>query len=346
VTSVLRRSSAVFFFAALAIVGVCVAIARSRAFAAHPDVAAWGITFDLTISIPLVYWFLVVRTGKAQPLTIAPVFLIGMALAAVLLPRTQQQFLSQLRTFVLPAVELVLVAAMVQRIRLMRRQSSASPDPYVRIATAARALAGEGRVAEVIASETAMVYYAIFGWRQQPAATRGHTFTLHERNGWSTIVVCLIVMIVAESIGMHLLLGLWSPVAAWVWTGLDLWGIVWLLGDAQALRLRLSSIDDEMLHVRYGLRWSVSVPLANIAAVDNVRSESEWKRRDVLKVAILDEPRWLITLREPVMAIGLAGIRKEIRGLALLPDDDETISVLRRACVPSPAAADAPAAHR
>lgn len=345
-TSALRRPSSLFLLSALAIAGACVAIARSRVFIAQPDVAAWGITFDLTISIPLVYWFLVVRTGRARPLTIAPVFLIGMALAAVLLPRAQQQFLGQLRTFVLPAVELVLLAAMVQRIRALRRQDNTSPDPYVRISTAARALAGEGRVAEVIASETAMFYYAFFGWRQQPAETRGHAFTLHERNGWPTIVVCLIVMIVAESIGMHLLLGLWSPIAAWVWTGLDLWAIVWLVGDAQALRLRRSSVDDEMLHIRFGLRWSVSIPLANIASIDDVRSESEWKRRDVLKVAILDEPRWLVTLREPVTANGLAGIRKEIRGLALLPDDDETVSVLRRACGPTPAAPDAPVAPR
>jgi hypothetical protein len=43
----------------------------------------------------------------------------------------------------------------------------------------------------------------------------------------------------------------------------------------------------------------------------------------VLKIAILDEPRWLITLREPVIARGMAGIRKEIRALAILPDRDD-----------------------
>lgn len=43
----------------------------------------------------------------------------------------------------------------------------------------------------------------------------------------------------------------------------------------------------------------------------------------MLKVAILDSPQWLVTLREPVTAHGMAGLRKEIRALALLPDQND-----------------------
>lgn len=329
-SAILRRPATLFGLSALTIATACIVIARSRAFAANPDVAAWGITFDLAVSIPLLYWFFVIRSGHARPLTVAPVFLIGLTLAAFVVPQSQQQFLGQLRLFVAPAAELLLVAALIGRIRRMRLERSTSSDPYARISAAARTLAGENRAAEVIASELAMVYYALFCWKQQPSEERG-AFTVHERSGWSTIVVCIIVMIVAESIGMHLLIALWSPLGAWIWTALDLWGMVWLIGDYHALRLRRSSIDGEALHIRYGLRWSVSVPLASIVAVEAVQREEEWKRRDVLKVAILDEPRWLITFDAPVVAHGLAGLRKEIRGIALLPDDDAPVSALQRA---------------
>lgn len=37
--------------------------------------------------------------------------------------------------------------------------------------------------------------------------------------------------------------------------------------------------------------------------------------------ASLEEPRMILRLRQPVTATGLAGIRKEIDSLALLPDD-------------------------
>ena len=301
------RSTTFFVLSAFTVVALCAVILRSRLFATNPDLAAFGVTFDLTITIPLLYWLFVVRGGKASPLTIAPVFIGGTLLAALLVPHAYQQFLSQLKWIAVPAAEVALLVA-VARSKTMR-----------------------GRVFELVESEASMFRYAFLGWREKPEEVEGHAFTVHERSGWGTILACIIVLIVAEGIGMHLLLSRWKPVVAWVWTGFDLWAIVWLLGDYHALRLRRSSIDAEALHLRYGMRWSVTVPLEKIVSVEEVRAESDWKRKDVLKVAMLEEPRWLVTFDEPVVVKGLAALRKTVRAIALLPDDDETISVLRRA---------------
>jgi hypothetical protein len=303
-TAIARNSPALFTVSTLTLIAASALIMHSALFRAAPHVAAWGVTFDLAISIPLLYWFLIVRSGKAPAVTIVPVCIVGILLATALVPRAQQQFLGQLKLVVIPAAELLAVVTLV-------RQGN--------------------RVKTILGSELAMFYYAIFGWRKKPAAVQGHAFTLHERSGWGTVVACILVLIAAEGIGMHLLLGIWSKTAAWFWTALDLWAVVWLLGDYQALRLRPSSIDGNALHIRYGVRWNVTVPLASISSVEEVHDESAWKRKDVLKVAILEEPHWLIRFDEPVIAQGLAGFTKEIRAIALLPDDDETISVLQRA---------------
>jgi hypothetical protein len=325
----LRNPRAQFLLAAFFVLGACVLIARSRLFAANADVAAWGVTFDLTITIPLLYWWLIVRPGRAHAITIAPVFILGTIAAASLLPAGQRQFVGQLRLIGLPIVELLVIAAVIQRVRRLRFTSTGTGDAHARIELAVRAIAGEGRVAAVVASELTILYYAFFGWTKTAERPAGRGFTVHERNGWSTVLACIIVLVVAESLGMHLLLMLWSPLAAWIWTGLDLWAIVWLLGDFNALRLRPSWIDGESLHLRYGLRWSVSVPISSIASVEDVREESQWKRRDVLKVAMLEEPRWLISFREPVVARGMAGLRKTITAIALLADDDDAITFLQ-----------------
>ena len=66
-SAILRRPATLFGLSALTIATACIVIARSRAFAANPDVAAWGITFDLAVSIPLLYWFFVIRSGHARP---------------------------------------------------------------------------------------------------------------------------------------------------------------------------------------------------------------------------------------------------------------------------------------
>ena len=277
------------------------------------DVLAWGLTFDLTISIPLLYWFFVVRTRKARAVTLAPVFAGGSMVAAAILPASQQQFLRQL----VPVAELFFLGALVRRIALARPTRSTSSDPSERIAAAARAITGEERVAAVIASEVTIFYYAFFGWRLKPV-TRGITF--HERNSWGTLLAGIYVLIAAEGIGMHFLLRMWHPYAAWAWTFLDLWAAIWLLGDYHGLRLRHTVLDDEALHLRYGLRWSATIPRDLIESIEEVREESQWKRKDVLKVAMLDDPRWLITLREPVVIHGLAGLRKRVTAIAMLPD--------------------------
>ncbi|HKR66500.1 MAG TPA: hypothetical protein VJZ00_22425 [Thermoanaerobaculia bacterium] len=290
----LRASSLRFALSGLIVVTACVLVLRATAAQSNAAVAAWGATFDLTITIPLLYWFFVVRAGKARPLTIAPVFIAGTLLATLLIPRAEQQFVRQLRMFVVPAAELVLITAFARR---------------------------PGRIGAFVTAEARMFQYALFSWRKKPE--EGTSF--HERNGWASIVACIVVLIVAESIGMHLLLRLWKPRVAWLWTALDLWAIAWLLGDYHALRLRRTTLDDDTLHLRFGMRWSADIARTNIASVTQIHDEREWKQRDVLRVAILEPPRWLIALREPVVVEGLAGLRKTVRAIAILPDDDELV---------------------
>src|ERR1051326_5280578 len=274
-TSLLRRPSARFVLSALLVLTACVVVLRSRAFAADPDVRAWGVTFDLTITIPLLYWLFVVRPRHAGALTLASVFIACTMVAALL------------------------------------------------------------------TSEATILYYALFTWRKEPEHVDGRAVTFHERSGWGSIVACAIVLIASEGIAAHIFLSTWSVKAAWAWTFLDVWGALWLVGDYQALRLRRSFVDDDALHLRVGMRWNATIARANIASIEPIKSESEWKRRDVLRVAMIDEPRWLITLHEPVVAHGIAGIRKTIRALALLPDDDQFVSDALLAAVSSPAAARA-----
>jgi len=282
--------------------------------------AAWGITFDLTITIPALYWFFVIRTEKARPLSIAPVFMVGTIVAAFLLPCTQQHFLGQLKFVIGPVAEVLLIAALVQRIRKFER--STSSDPYERIAAAVRSLAGEGRVAQIVASEIAVMYYALCCWRRN-AEPNARAITFHERNGWGVILFGIVLLIAAEGTAMHLLIGRWNANAAWIWTALDVWAILWLLGDYHALRLRSTTLDDDALRVRYGLRWTLDVPRESILSIGEVTEESQWKQPGILKIAMLDAPKWLITLREPIIAHGIASLTKETRAIALLPDDEE-----------------------
>jgi hypothetical protein len=256
----LRNPSRVFAFAALTIVAICVVITRSPLFARNADVAAWGVTFDLTLTIPLVYYFAMVRTGSAKPITIAPVFVVCMMVAALVVPRGHQDFLHNLRFVSIP-LELLTIALLARRIR--GGQAILPVDQ-------SRGQAGLPVLHAIVMGEFAILWYALFSWRKQPERY-ARSFTVHEESGWGTLVAGIVMLIVFESIGVHLLMQRWSVIAAWVVTGLDVYGVLWLLGDYHALRLRPSYVEDGLLHIRYGLRWSVDVPLDQI--VDRRREE-------------------------------------------------------------------------
>ena len=74
------------------------------------------------------------------------------------------------------------------------------------------------------------------------------------------------------------------------------------------------------------LRWSVTVSRDQIDSIRAPRGESEWKRRDVLKVAMIEDSRQIIVLREPVVGHGLAGFRKTVHAIAISPDDDSALN--------------------
>lgn len=320
-TRALRAPATLFTLSASFVVAVALVLVRTQRFASHADVASWGLTFDLTITIPLLYYVFVIRAGKAKPITIAPVFIGCMTVAALIIPREQQAFLHQLRLVAAP-IDIITIVLVVRRLAAMRRVGNAAEDVYARIEQASQAIFLNRAAAGFVTTEITLIYYALFAWRAQPRVPEGaRAITIHKRSEWGTIVACIIVLIAFESVGLHLLVQHWSTKVAWILTALDVYGVLWLIGDYHAMRLRPTLASSGRIEFRHGLRWSVSVDRDNIASVDAVESEADWKRKATLKFALLDEPRTMIRLREPVIASGLAGIRRRIDSIAILPDD-------------------------
>lgn len=305
------------------------AVIRTQTFAAHPDVLAWAFTFDLTISLPLLWWFFAVRTGRAGAVTLIPLFLLGFAAATRIIPTAQHTFVDQLRYIAAP-LDLVAIALVVRRVARIRRVEGGG-DPIARIERACAEIFGNGYAGRAVAFEISIIYYAFYGWRRRAPAG----FTVHQRNSWATLVGVVVFLIGVESVGAHLVVQMWSVKAAWIVTTLDIYGLLWFLGDYQALRLRPTRIESDTLILSYGLRWRAHIPLSAIAAIAPVRSEADWKRKRVLKMAMLDEPRLIIRFATPQMVHGLAGITRTFDAIAILADDDAGFEAALRAAMPA-----------
>lgn len=320
----LRRlpASVSFGAAAAAVVAACLAAARAARGTPGADVAAWGMTVDFAVSIPLLYGWLVVRRGKAPAITMAPVFLAGLFAARRLGLPEAQPFVRQL-AFVSAAAEAALLVFLVRRAMRAARAMRGPTDPAEALAAASEALLGRGRPAEIVASEASFLYFALWGWRREPDVPPGSTaVTVHRTSGWGSMLFGIVVLIVAEGLGVHLFLRDRSLAAAWAFTALDLYSIVWLFGDYQAMRLRPILASPGRLRLRWGLRWNAELALESITRIERLSpGDSPRRRPRTLRIAALEEPQYRIILAERIAARGVFGIRKSISAVDLHVDE-------------------------
>ena len=297
--------TAAFVAGSLAILAACFAVVRTGAVAQAPDVVWFGITFDLCISIPLLYLVFVVRGGHASLVTVVPLFVLTLLAARAVVPAGHRDFLQQLSLLQLP---LAAIAALV----LLRK------------GTFRDSVAGR-----IVVNEVESLRLGLLGWRIASPPRRGVAMTtFHQRAGWGTVVAGFVLLIAVESVAVHLFVQQWSVTAAWIITGLDLWGAIWLIGDYHAFRTRPLVVTEDAVELRFGFRWSATIPRSNVAAVEEF-SESR-RTASYLRLSILEEPEYLLLLHEPVRVQGLAGITKTVTSIGLRVDDDAVIDALKR----------------
>ncbi|MGH7542029.1 MAG: hypothetical protein ACRELC_13630, partial [Gemmatimonadota bacterium] len=265
-----------------------------------------GVTLDLTVFVPVLYWLVLVR-GRGWPLaSVLPVFLASLLLASFMLPAGRHGTLDVIK-YLAAAAELALVGVLVHRTARAIRYGRATRngDALERARSAVRDALGDSRAADVIAFEAAMLWYALFSWRMRSrAAAEPRSFTYHEKTGYGALVVALLLGIAVEVIAIHALLARWSVSVAWIATALSLYGILWIIGDLRAVQLRPIVLEADRLVVRFGLRWSLDVPLRQIEAVRLIGGSVVQDRVD-LRMALPGSRRVSILLETPVVASGI-----------------------------------------
>jgi len=180
-------------------------------------------------------------------------------------------------------------------------------------------------LAGAIAHELALLTFALLGWRMCPRAGPD-CFTVHIKSDWNVVALGLGLLIVVESLPVHLALRERSPILALTLPALSVYGLLWLIGDHQALRLRPCRLAPDALLVRVGLRWTVRVPRAAIAAVRTVRGDAPSRReRGYLRATVFGDPLLLLELATSVAATGPYGMTRRVRRIGLSPDQPQTL---------------------
>ncbi len=331
-----RRSlyPAAFLLALIAVYTADLFAASALGRSARPDLLAWGITLDLVVVVPCLVYFLLVRGRGWSPLVVIPVFILSLAAAGRVLPADRQQLLHVFEWLAIPA-ELIVVGLVVVKARqVARRMRTAGPaDPgtlFERMREAAREVLGTNLLSDVLAFEIAICHHAFAGWRARPVSSP-ETFTYHRRAAYGAMMAALLLVMVPETIGLHLLLQRWNGTVAWVLTALSVYGVFWLLGLYQAVRLRPIRIEEDRLLIRIGLKWRVEVPFDDVAAAEILRGGTALpKRKDLLRAVVLGDARYLLTLARPAVAEGPYGIRRKVTQIAFTVDEPQRFEAALR----------------
>jgi hypothetical protein len=217
----------------------------------------------------------------------------------------------------------------VRAVRLLREGTHLRGDVLAAIRAAVGEIVRYPRVAEVVAAEIALFWYALLSWRARPEVAPGETaFTQHRRSGIMGLFGAVSFACVGEMLGVHLLVAHWSPRLAWGLTAFSVYGVLWLVGLARSILLRPVVVAPDGLRVRMGLLYEAHVPFGRIASVAEVRAAPANRRAaGYLHAAVFAAPRLMIELNGQVEARGLYGNRKRgITRIGLLVDEPRQLA--------------------
>jgi hypothetical protein len=272
---------------------------------------AVGLALDLTVTAAAATWWLGVRGGRLPKQAPFVVLGAGVLTSRLLLPAEAVK-VAIVIGLGLEAIVLATIAARLPRlIRGLRR--AAHLPALLRLAEGFESAGVPRWLAGILATEVSMLGLALTGWFRR--ASR-HGFTVHRTHCSIAIDVVLAWMIVLETFVAHLLLARVSVVAAWISTGCSLYALLWLVGDAHALRLGRVRIERDDVVIEVARRWAAVIPRRTIVAVREAAAVAE----GAIDLAI-ETPTVELELSAPVTARGPFGLTRTGTRVALTIDD-------------------------
>lgn len=185
---------------------------------------------------------------------------------------------------------------------------------------------GNHPIVKAFSSEFLIFYYAFASWRKSPPKGKGF-FTLHSKSSLLAFHIMLIHAIVIETLGLHWWLHDKSIVLSIVLLILNIYSIIFFLGEIQAVRLNPVKLTDNKIYLSLGLAKKMVLSLEDIAAITtdqhvleqkiNSKTTLDFIARDFEEV----HPHMILELKNPRQATLFFGVEKTYTRVAIRLDD-------------------------
>lgn len=244
-----------------------------------------------------------------EPFT--PLFYIGIGLEAL----------------VLLAEIAFLVLLLYHAPAIVRTIKSQPESPLFALLPTAYARMKPNLLVTVILSESLIFYYAFCSWKKKPAEGP-NLISLHKNSSAIAFYIMLIHAIVIETIGIHWWLHDKSPLLSIVLLILNVYSVVYFLGELQAMRLNPLKVNNGNLYVSLGLSKRMEVPLEAIKAIQWGGAADKETLTFIAQDFVEPEPQVILEFKEPQEAVLFFGRTKQVSRIALTVDDPAKLKAL------------------
>ena len=322
-----QYSNFLIAFIPLSIISFMVLLTQSSLYPTHLENLSPAITLDLLITLPIAY-FLLIRKRKIPKFTVVSVFVLGLVVATLILPKDQQSLLTTIKTYVIPVLEIFILLVVIFKSRKIliafRMQKDNSIDFFTAMKLASSNVLPKP-VDGILSTEIAVFYYLCGGGKRMSLGE--NEFTYHQKNGVKSVLFVFVFIILIETIAMHLFIDQWSSMTAWILTALSLYTCLQVLALIQSISKRPVVVDlnNKEIVLRYGFFHETTIPFTRIKDIELTRKSLPTDKSVTAfsPIGMLDSHNMIIHLHSSQVLHRLYGLKKSYTALAISIDEKE-----------------------
>ena len=308
---------------------------------------------DLTIFLPLMIYFFGFRKRVSILVLLGSMF-CGLLLANLIIPIEAGRYLSYFNYsfFALEAaaiaLELFIIILILKKLPLFVKSCKKEQEKHYHfLLSFSIAIKGAFSfknenlnkiqlIFRIIATDISAIYYSLFTWRKSPPllkAGKGKTFTMHKDGAYLGVFFMLVHAMVIEIVGVHMIIAQFDTVLAWVVTVLDIYLLLFIVADYQAIRLSPLVVDSKGLHFQKGIRQYGFVPFNVIQDIHENRKSIEEIKQDkrgfTLAIQGFEKERipYVIKLKKPIKVYQFFGYSKKVESIYVKTDDSHKFNL-------------------
>ena len=282
---------------------------------------SYAITLDLIFTVPIVY-FLLIRKTKISKTTTIPILILGVIIASFIIPKEHQTIVELAKQILIPIIEISILAFTIFKIRKVYKTIQSEKKETPDFLEIARKVVDEilpKKVGMLFLMELSLFYYCFFTWKKPTLPN--NAFTYHKRSDLALIFGVFIGLVLVETFVFHLLVERWSPIVAWIGTGLSLYSMIQIIGIIKSASRRPIILKNEKVVLRFGMMSETEVAYEDIERVElSQRTISNNPLAKKLGTEITSH-NVVIYLKKENILHGLFGIKNHFNILSLFVDD-------------------------